>query len=164
MAETQRRPVPRIDGDELETALAFLEFQREAILIKCDGLGEDQLRAALVGTGTTLLGLVAHLTVGERYWFSHTLAGREPEQEWDFDLGAPAGTPVDDVFASYRAAWQRSNELVRELGDPAAPTVEAIDGRHLPMRWVLAHMTSETARHAGHADIIREQLDDTTGR
>lgn len=164
MTETQRRPVPRIDGDERETALAFLDFQREAVLIKCDGLSNDQLRTALVGTGTTLLGLVAHLTGGELYWFSHTLAGREAPPEGNFDMDVPTRTPPAEVLDAYRTAWRTSNEIVRELADLDARTAVTIDGQRLPARWVVNHMAAETARHAGHADLIRELLDGTTGR
>jgi hypothetical protein len=60
MAETQRKPVPRNDGGELDTATAFLSFARECVLKKSDGLSEEQLRRVLVGSGTTLLGLVHH--------------------------------------------------------------------------------------------------------
>jgi uncharacterized damage-inducible protein DinB len=164
MAESQRRPVPRIDAPELETALAFLDFQREAMLIKCDGLSDEQLRAVLVDTGTNLLGLVAHLTVSEDYWFSHNLAGRDERPKWDFGMQVPADTSPDEVFAAYREAWRASNKIVREFADLSRPTAVTIDGQHLPARWVLAHMTAETARHTGHADIIRELLDGATGR
>jgi len=76
MAQTQRRPVPRTDSGELETALAFLDFNRESVLKKTDGLDEEQLRRVLVPTGTNLLGLVKHLAAAERYWFGlHLVTG-----------------------------------------------------------------------------------------
>ncbi len=75
MAETQRRPVPRNDSGELDTALAFLNFNRECVLKKTDGLDDEQLRRVLVGTGTNLLGLVRHLAAAERYWFGLHLTG-----------------------------------------------------------------------------------------
>ncbi|MEV4517633.1 DinB family protein [Dactylosporangium sp. NPDC049525] len=164
MAETQRRPVPRNDDGELDTALAFLTFARESVLIKTEGLSDEQLRRVLVESGTTLLGLVQHLTVAERHWFGHHLAGAEPDQEWDFDMQVPPDRSTAQVLDDYRAAIERSDLLVRGIGDPDAPAVQQIDGRHMTLRWVLAHMTTETVRHAGHADILREQLDGTTGR
>jgi hypothetical protein len=164
MAETQRRPVPRVDDGELETALAFLDFQRESVLIKCEGLDDDQLRTVLVPTGTNLLGLVAHLTVGERYWFSHVLAGSEPDRVWDFDPQPPGDVGADVVLEAYRTECARSNAAITAVGDPDAMTAVPVNGEPRTMRWVLAHMTTEVARHAGHADIIREQLDGTTGR
>jgi len=66
MAETQRQPVPRDDNGELDTATAFLTFARNCVLKKTDGLTEEHLRRVLVGSGTTLLGLVHHLTFAER--------------------------------------------------------------------------------------------------
>jgi len=68
------------------------------------------------------------------------------------------------VTQAYRAAWVRSNEIIRGVGDPDALTGLPVHGQRLPLRWVLSHMIAETARHAGHADILREQIDGATGR
>jgi hypothetical protein len=75
MAETQRRPVPRVDSGELDTALAFLNFNRESVLKKTEGLDDEQVRRVLVITGTNLLGLVQHLAQAERNWFGYHLTG-----------------------------------------------------------------------------------------
>jgi hypothetical protein len=164
MAETQRRHVPLIGGDELETALAFLGFQREVILIKTEDMDEEQLRRVLVPTGTNLLGLVRHLAVSERYWFGFHLTGVRQAERFDFRMEIPAGLSSADVIADYRAAIADSDRAIRDAGDPQAPLAELVNGERLNLRWVLAHMTTETARHAGHADILREQIDGTTGR
>ena len=66
MAEEQREPVPRNDSGELDTALAFLSFARHCVLKKADGLSDEQLRRVLVDSGTSILGLVQHLTTGDR--------------------------------------------------------------------------------------------------
>jgi uncharacterized damage-inducible protein DinB len=163
VAETQRKPVPRNDSGELDTALSFLAFARESVLKKTDGLDDEQLRRVLVGTGTTLLGLVAHLTVAERYWFGHHVAGIEPDQEWDFGM-AVDGRGTDEVLAGYRAAIAQSDRVIREAGSPDTHVVHPVEGQWMTVRWVIAHMTTETARHAGHADILREQIDGVTGR
>lgn len=164
MGQNQRRAVPQLCGSEIETALAFLDFQREVMAIKCDGLNARQLRTALVDSGTTLLGLIAHLIVGERYWFGYISAGVEADRDWDFGMVVPDAAEAAEVLADYRRTWARSDEMVRGIGDPAALTAHPVGERPLPLRWVLAHMAHETARHAGHADIIREQLDGATGR
>ncbi|MGV9301905.1 DinB family protein [Nonomuraea sp. NPDC004354] len=163
MAETQRQPVPRNDSGELDTALAFLTFARESVLKKTHGLDDEQLRRVLVDTGTTLLGLVHHLTAAERYWFGYHVAGDRSEKDRDFGMDV---TELDaaQVLADYHTAIQVSDAAIRAAGDPAAPVAEPVDGEFRTLRWVLAHMTSETARHAGHADILREQIDGTTGR
>ena len=163
MAETQRKPVPRNDDGEIDTALAFLDFARESVLKKTEGLDDEQLRRPMVDSGTNLLGLVAHLTDGERYWFGHHVAGTE-KAEGDFDMAVPAEVGAAEVLDAYRAAIAASNAIVRAAPGPGAPVRHPVDGKYLSLRWVLAHMTSETARHAGHADILREQVDGTTGR
>jgi hypothetical protein len=164
VAETQRQPVPRNDDSELDTALAFLGFARESVLKKTDGLDDEQLRRVLVDTGTNLLGLVQHLTVAERLWFGHHVAGIEPDGPWDFGMDVAAGVEAATVIDSYRSAIKQSERIVHEAGGADTRVVRPIDGRWHTVRWVIAHMTSETARHAGHADILREQIDGITGR
>jgi hypothetical protein len=164
MAETQRRTVPLIRADELETALAFLGFQREVMVLKTEGLDEEQLRRVLVPTGTNLLGLIRHLAVSERYWFGFHLTGSQPAERFDFGMEVPHDVTSAEVIADYRAAIADSDRAIRAAGDPEAPLAELVQGDRLTLRWVLAHMTTETARHAGHADILREQIDGTTGR
>ena len=164
MTETQREFVPREDGGELDTALAFLRFARHCVLKKTDGLDEDQLRRALVPSGTSLLGLVQHLADGERYWFGYHVAG-QPETDITFSMDVLARRrDAASVLADYRAASAESDAILTAIGDLDTPVSRPIDDKLLSVRWVLAHMTSETARHAGHADILREQLDGVTGR
>ena len=162
MAETQREPVPRVDTSELDTALAFLDFARECVLKKLDGLDEHQVRQVLVPTGTNLLGLVQHIIVGESYWFAHHVRGDDPDAEFDFGMDVPVGRSTADLVAEYRAAGAESNAIVRERGLDAL-TALPVDGDRRSVRWVVAHTTSEVARHAGHADILRELIDGGTG-
>ncbi|MFI6094027.1 DinB family protein [Lentzea sp. NPDC051213] len=159
MAEIQREPVPRVDTGELDVALAFLEFQRHCVLKKAEGLSDEQLRRPMVASGTSILWLIRHLAGCEREWFGRQFAGGEPAEESE-----PADPPAAEVIAEYRAAIVASDRIIRDAGDPEALTAILIDGVRKTLRWVLAHMTTETARHAGHADIIREQIDGATGR
>ncbi|KIQ61649.1 hypothetical protein TR51_20260 [Kitasatospora griseola] len=162
--ETQRRPVPFNDSSELDTALAFLRFARECVVKKTEGLTEEQLRRVLVGTGTNLLGLVQHLTASERYWFGYHVAGRTEYEEVDFTMEVPAGVSAEQVLAAYAEAVAASDAVIGASADLSRPVAMPIREELLSVRWVLAHMTSETARHAGHADILREQIDGATGR
>ncbi|MDQ1745573.1 MAG: hypothetical protein QOE23_3912 [Pseudonocardiales bacterium] len=162
--ETQREPVPRTDTGELDTALAFLDFVRSCVLKKAAGLSEEQLRRPVVPSGTSILGLIQHLTVGERFWFGHTVAGIGEDVDFDFDMVVPAERSAADVLADFRAAIQQSNALIRRIGDPEARVAVPVDGEYLSLRWVIAHATGEATRHAGHADILRELIDGTTGR
>src|SRR5580658_9488593 len=164
MAETQRRPVPRVDSSELDTALAFLNFNRESVLKKTEGLDDEQLRRRLVPTGTNLLGLVQHLAQAERNWFGYHLAGAAHVRSPGSGMRVPRGRATAEVLDDYRAAIAASDAAIRAIGDPEAHLARLVAGQHLTMRWLIAHMTSETARHAGHADILREQIDGTTGR
>ncbi len=163
VAETQRQHVPLNDSGELDTALAFLRFARQCVVKKTDGLDDEQVRRVLVPSGTSLLGLVHHLAVSERYWFGHFLVGTHEGTPWDFGTEVPTGRSTREVVDDYAAAARESDEAIAAVGDPEAVAVGSDEDR-LSLRWVLAHMTSETARHAGHADILREQIDGTTGR
>ncbi|MFL6107588.1 MAG: DinB family protein [Marmoricola sp.] len=163
MLETQREHVPDNDGGELDTALAFLGFVRSCLLKKLDGLDEEQQRRRLVVSETTLLGLVRHSIDGERYWFSYVVGGDERYADVDFGMQVPDDVRPEQVVAQYRAAVADSDAIIRERGLDA----QALrwDWEHpRSVRWVVAHMTGETARHAGHADILRELLDGVTGR
>lgn len=145
VAETQREFVPRNDAGELDTAIAFLEFARQCVVKKADGLSDEQLRRALVPSGTSLLGLVQHLAVSE-------------------SMTVPAERTTRQIMDDYAAAARESDKAIESVADPDAFAVRSVDGQRHTLRWVLAHMTGETARHAGHADILREQIDGTTGR
>ena len=163
MLETQRESVPDNDDGELDTALAFLDFVRSCLVKKLDGLDEEQVRRRLVASETTLLGLVRHSIDGERYWFSHVVGGDERYADVDFGMEVPEDRPAEDVVAEYLATVAESNTAIRERGLDAK--VARRDFENVKsVRWVVAHMTGETARHAGHADILRELLDGVTGR
>ena len=164
MLETQRERVPLDDDGELDTALAFLAFGRSCVLKKVDGLDEEQLRRRLVVSDTTLLGLVQHLTDAERYWFGYTLAGDDRWGEVDFDMVVPEGRTAEQVIADYRAAVVESDAHIAAAGGPEARTVKPVNDEPRTLRWLIAHVSSETVRHAGHADILRELIDGVTGR
>lgn len=164
MLESQREHVPFNDGGELDTAMAFLAFARSCVLKKVDGLDDGQLRRRLVMSDTTLLGLVQHLTDSERYWFGYTLAGDPQYADVDFDMVVASDRPADQVVAGYRAAIAESDAHIRAADGLDVRTAQPVNDEPRTLRWVIAHMTSETARHAGHADILRELIDGVTGR
>jgi uncharacterized damage-inducible protein DinB len=149
-------------GGERDTLLEFLDYLRESLIIKVTGLDEESARRSTVPSGTSLLGLIKHLTSVEVGWFQFTFAGM------DVTLPANEVIPTDtvsEVVASYRAAAQANNRIVLGEHDldqlcARAPTTP----EPLSLRWVLVHMVEETARHAGHADILREQMDGQVGR
>jgi len=164
MLESQRERVPLEDGGELDTGLAFLSFARSCVLKKAAGLDEEQVRRRLVVSDTTLLGLVQHLTAAERYWFGYTLAGDPRYGEVDFTMVVAPHRSAEQIITGYRTAIAASDGHIRSAGGLDVRTARPVDDRPLTLRWVLAHMTSETVRHAGHADILRELIDGVTGR
>jgi uncharacterized damage-inducible protein DinB len=161
--ETQRQPVPRNDGGELDTAAAFLTFARGSLIKKTVGLSQEQLRRVMVPTGTSLLGLIWHMVDGERYWFAYHVAGRG-EDDFDFSMMLPDELSAEQVVHTYREAIADSDEILAGVSSLEQRTANPVDGEPATVRWVLTHLTSETARHAGHADILRELIDGTTGR
>jgi uncharacterized damage-inducible protein DinB len=164
MLETQRERVPFNDDGELDTTLAFLSFARACVLKKVDGLDEEQLRRRLVVSETTLLGLVQHLTDAERYWFGYTLAGDARHADVDFAMVVAADRSPSEVIDDYQAAIVESDAHIRAAESLGTLTAHPVGEKPLTLRWVLAHVTSETVRHAGHADILRELIDGATGR
>ena len=148
---------PTGTGDELELYLRWLAFLRGAVLRKAAGLSDEQARWRPDGRLIPLVGIVNHLTGVETRWIDGAM------------LGAPTGKPDDEydppitiaaAVDAYRARAAATDAAVRRIGDPAAP---ARDGDGTDLRFVLLHLINETARHAGHADAVRELLDGTVG-
>jgi uncharacterized damage-inducible protein DinB len=167
MLETQRERVPGNDGGELDTALAFLDFQRSCVFKKIDGLSEEQLRRRLVVSETTLLGLVKHFADGERWWFAHHVGGDPAyaDIDWSQTMVVPDSVSAAEVVADYRDAIAESDRHIAAAGSPETPTRLPVgDDGPKTLRWVLWHKTAEMARHLGHMDILREQIDEVTGR
>lgn len=151
---------PRVAGGEREVLLALLRFQRESLLRKIEGVDEQAARRPLVPSGTTLLWLVKHLAQAETLWLAVRFAGLDAELPEDTVCESDT---VSTVTAGYLAATARADAIVATAGldDPC----RRVPGEEpLPLRWVLANLLEETARHAGHADILRELIDGSTGR
>ena len=170
------RPEPPVAGDETATLLGFLDYQRATLAWKCAGLDAAGLRATVGASSMTLGGMLKHLALVEDAWFSRSLHGQGYQPPWDaVDWAADPDwewrTAADDSPDELRALWQASVERSREL--VAAALAEGgldqlarrtwSDGRAPSLRWIIAHMIEEYARHNGHADLIRESVDGSTG-
>ena len=132
-----------------------------------DGLTLEEASRPAVASGTSLLGLVKHLAYVERWWFDDFFAGNAVDYPWseedpDADFRIEEGETVDDAISLYTEAVARSNELVAEAQMDDL-SVGSRGGERFALRWIVAHMIEETARHAGHADIMRELIDGATG-
>ncbi|GIF20255.1 putative damage-inducible protein DinB [Actinoplanes tereljensis] len=150
-------------GGERDVLEAFLDLYRDIVVRKVDGLSIQDAQRRLVPSSTTLAGLVKHLTSVEREWFQGVLDQRPTarvrvrDDGWAID---PADT-VDDLIADYRRACAESRAVASRFTlDATAPQPRL---GQVSLRWIYVHMIEETARHAGHADILREQLDGSTG-
>lgn len=152
--------LPAPTGSVKGELLAFLAFLRDAVVRKLEGVGDDQARRSPVGSGTSLIGLVKHLCAVEAYWIHRRVAGLEVAVGADRGLDVGPDDTVAAVVAGYRAVAARSDELLAAC-DLDAPLGRSRQGRSAG--WVLVHLVEETARHAGHADILRELIDGTVG-
>ncbi|HEY0578970.1 MAG TPA: DinB family protein [Pseudonocardia sp.] len=153
-------------GTEKEILVISLRRHREAVLWKLDGLDDEQLRRPMTPSGTNLLGLVKHLGAVEYGWFCQTFGrATEPlpfdEQDENADLRVNPGESTEDVLAFYRRARASADEVITDLDLDTLGT--AWHGPAVSLRWVLVHMIEETARHAGHLDIVRELIDGAAG-
>ncbi|MFI7320769.1 DinB family protein [Streptomyces venezuelae] len=147
------------DTDEKATLRNVLDQLRSSIADKVDGVPEPQVRTGGVPSGTNLLGLLKHLASVERFYF----LGEEPA-DWQATLRPSAQDTVDGVRTDYRKTVERANVIIDACPDLNLPAPRARRRGPVPsMRWVLVHMIEETGRHAGHADILREQIDGATG-
>jgi uncharacterized damage-inducible protein DinB len=153
-------------GAEKESLKVSLDRHRDAILWKLEGLSDDDLRRQLVPSGTSLLGLVKHLGAVEYGWFCTTFGhSTEPlpfdEEDPEADLRIRPEETTEDVLAFYGRARAAADQVIGELD--VEDTGTALFGDTVTMRWVLIHMVEETARHAGHVDILRELIDGMAG-
>jgi uncharacterized damage-inducible protein DinB len=162
-------------ADELTTLRAFLDFFRASLAIKVEGLTDEQARAASVApSDLNLMGLVRHLADVERSWFQRVLLGLDTDPIW-YGSAHPTGDPdgdlhpgPDDTLADALAAWRAEIAAAdaaldgRSADDLAARESRGAGG--VPnVRWILVHLIEEYARHCGHADLIRQAIDGSTG-
>lgn len=167
------RVLPPPHADERTTLAGWLDFHRGTLAAKCSGIDDQQARqTSAEPSPMTLLGLVRHLTVMEHTWIHRTFAGSElPPTDATGDPSGftlPPGQSIEEALTTWRAAVERSRELTAEasLTDPVSllPKDAAIVGsKTVSPRWVLVHLIEEYARHNGHADLLRERVDGTTG-
>jgi uncharacterized damage-inducible protein DinB len=152
--------------DERELLARFLDFERDTLLWKASGLTEEQLRKPLTPSGMSLLGLVKHLAYVERNWFQSRFLGLDVYIPWrqgdeDGDFRIEADETPESVFAFYRAEIEESRRIL--AATDSLDTMAKDPHRPVTLRWILIHMIEETARHVGHADLMREATDGQTG-
>jgi Protein of unknown function (DUF664) len=140
--------------------VSFLDYLRASVVRKLEGVSDTDARRPAVASGTSLMSLVRHLTEAEVTWFQLRFSD---SKETEPAGGAAEASPLADLIADYQRATTRNNQIVASCTSLEHRCAHADHG-DLNLRWVLVHMIEETARHAGHADILREQLDGAVGR
>ena len=151
---------PRFAAGERETLHALLQYHRESLVRKVTGIDDASARRRFVGSDTTLLWLVKHAAGAEARWVLWSFAGQ-------VDAVRDDAVGPDDTLAGvtdeYRTTWVRVDAVVSAASlDDRCRAISGDDVVNL--RWVVTHLLEETARHAGHADILRELVDGQTGR
>lgn len=148
-----------------------LREARESMLWKLDGLGEYDIRRPMTSTGTNLLGLVKHLSISESRYFGEVFDRPYPEPlpRWDdlgkrgTDLWATEHETREEIVGRYRRVWGHSDATISALAIDSPGHVPWWPRPDVTLFAILVHMLTETSRHAGHADILREQLDGSIG-
>jgi Protein of unknown function (DUF664) len=158
-------PAKAFGEDERSVLLGYLAYHRAVLARKLDGLNDEEVRRAACPPSTlTLLGLIRHMTDGERWWFRRVRRAEdvpalfEDEGEWELPTDATAA----DILAAY---WNEIAVIDEHLATAAMDdrnVGEPEPGRH-SLRRTIVHMIEEYARHCGHADLLREAIDGTTG-
>jgi len=160
------RPQAPERGGERETIEGFLDFQRASIVWKATGLSDADAARRLLPSLTTVSGIIRHLADVERSWFREDMAGetlertRWSEDDPDGEFRVTQSDSLAAIIADYELACAESREVAARFGlDDLSATG---DGR-FTLRWILLHLTEETARHLGHIDLLRELLDGAVG-
>jgi hypothetical protein len=147
---------------------AFLDKQRDILVRKIEGVTDDDARLTPTASSLSLLGIVKHCALWERRWFQVIFAGRSVPGDWpevrttmraDFEVGP--GDTVVQWLSFYCDQVEQSRQIVADSDLDARCALPGMEDHNL--RWVLLHHIEEVARHAGHADLIRETIDGSTG-
>jgi Protein of unknown function (DUF664) len=155
-------------GDERAVVNWLLDHHRHVLLRKVVGISEEQARRTIASSDLTLLGLVRHLAGVEQYWFGEVFLGLDETSHWD----DPADRDRDfhplphDTLADALHVWGAEVERARRVASTASFDTCAVgqrEGQPVSLRWIMVHLVEEYARHCGHADLIREAIDGTTG-
>ncbi|MCX5201369.1 DinB family protein [Streptomyces sp. NBC_00237] len=167
MTRISDTPTAWDDRTQLTTCL---DYARDTTRAKCEGVSAENARKAILPTSPlmTLSGIVNHLRWVEYYWFQVVFLGEKDEGPWteedpDREMRIAVDFPLPQLLDEYAQQSARYRTLVAD--NDLSTRAEGADrhGVHVDLRWILLHLTEETARHNGHLDILRELLDGTTG-
>jgi uncharacterized damage-inducible protein DinB len=167
---------PESSADELTMLTQYLDFHRATFVQKASGLTKEQMGQRVPSSALTLAGLCKHLALNEDSWFSERVGGRPARElwrdvDWDADPDWEFRTALDeepeDLLKLYAECCEASRQVVAEAaaegGLDTLSKVASRTGNRFSLRWIILHMIEETARHNGHADLLRENVDGVTG-
>ena len=167
------RSEPDPSGSEAELLGQYLDYQRETVLAKTEGLDQEQMARPHPPSALTLSGLLYHLALVEEDWMEVRFLGLPDRQPWagvdweadpDWEFRTSAGMDPEQLRQRYREACDRSRLVVAQASGLEELSVKPLrGGRRCSLRWILLHLIEETARHAGHADFLREAIDGSVG-
>ena len=167
------RTDPDPPGSEFSLLVEYLDYQRETVLSKTEGLSQAQLVMNHSPSELTLAGLLYHLALVEEDWMEVRFAGLPGREPWpgvdwdadpDWEWRTARSLEPEQLRARYRDACERSRQVVTAASGGDQLSAKPLrDGRHFSLRWILLHLIEETARHAGHADLLREASDGSVG-
>ncbi|WP_371648394.1 MULTISPECIES: DinB family protein [unclassified Streptomyces] len=156
--------------DDRTQLTTFLDYARGTAHAKCEGVSEENARKALLPGSPlmTMSGVINHLRWVEYYWFQVVFLGEEDrapmtDEDPDREMRIAVDFPLTQLLDEYAEQSSLYRELVAgsDLDKQAQRTIR--NGVHVDLRWIVHHLTEETARHNGHLDILREMLDGATG-
>ena len=173
------RTTPPLSGNETEVLVGFLDYHRDTLRNKAEGMDAGQLDQRLDPSSMTLGGLVKHLAYVEDWWFNQVFAGNPEPEPWasvdwkadgDWDWHSAADDTPEQLRALLDETIATSDRIIGEAlaGSDGLDAVSHILSRHQPgqqfnLRWIILHMIEEYARHNGHADLLRESIDGQVG-
>ncbi|GKQ41141.1 hypothetical protein ALMP_76600 [Streptomyces sp. A012304] len=156
--------------DERAQLTTFLDYTRDTVRVKCEGLSDADARRAPLPSSPlmTMSGLINHLRWVEYYWFQVVFLGEEDEGPWtdedpDREMRIAVDFPLAQLLDEYAEQADRYRKLVAAHDLDTKAVGQIRNGVTIDLRWILLHLTEETARHNGHLDILRELLDGRTG-
>lgn len=166
-AQSGLNPTP----SERQALAEMLDWYRDAVRRKLDGLTDADSMRVTTPSGVTLLGLLRHLVEVERWWWRGVFLATDPTFRWcdedpDRDWHVTKADTLSEALAAYDEETNHGRALLataESLDVLSAGTTGVFDGRRVNLRWIMVHLIEETARHAGHADILRESTDGATG-
>jgi Protein of unknown function (DUF664) len=156
--------------DERGTLTEMLDYQRAVMVRKVSGLTREQALTRLEPSTLTLAGLLRHLTMVDIYWFVMVLEGKAMPEPWalgdwdsdpDWEMTSAIDFTLEEIIDEFEKTWRAVGSISAEMNLDHIGTRG--DGTEISHRWVLVHLIEEYARHNGHADLIRESIDGSSG-